>query len=310
VFIIASIYAIFWVIPNDGKIVIPNIPVPLANKANESNKWEQKVEVLDPQGAEVISCKDGKSELDLSHIKKGIVLLRVKNPGDSEIKIVVEKKIVEAGEKMNRVYPYDPNVEYQLINLVDGKGKYHLTVYNVKKDGEATEISSFKFENTNADGIEPFSYPTTHVYYSDESSFIKDGITASITKTCKTTEEAIAKVISWVSENITYNPELIDEKVKNNETIFDPDITYKNKEGICGDLAVLSAAMLRSIGIPTKLHYGYIVKYPDGEYIYHAWIEANNNGRWHVYDPTIGIDTVIGKQIPHERVYLEPSETF
>ena len=47
----------------------------------------------------------------------------------------------------------------------------------------------------------------------------------------------------------------------------DPDETLKSGLGICFDYASLTAAMLRSQGIPTKVIFGYVS--PNG--VYHAW---------------------------------------
>lgn len=83
-------------------------------------------------------------------------------------------------------------------------------------------------------------------------------------------------------------------------TVYLPDITYDNekaatvsgnylpdidetlstKKGICFDYASLTAAMLRSIGIPAKLAIGYSAS------VRHAWIDvyiqsvAGWNGPW------------------------------
>ena len=50
-------------------------------------------------------------------------------------------------------------------------------------------------------------------------------------------------------------------------TLPAPDVTIRRGKGSCLDYAALSAAMLRSQGIPTKLVFGYVA--PDN--VYHAW---------------------------------------
>ena len=52
--------------------------------------------------------------------------------------------------------------------------------------------------------------------------------------------------------------------------------------GICYDYAVLFAAMLRSVDIPTKLSMGYK---SDINY-YHAWNQVYLNGKWVNIDTT------------------------
>ena len=55
-----------------------------------------------------------------------------------------------------------------------------------------------------------------------------------------------------------------------------PDETLALGTGICFDYASLSAAMLRSLGIPCKVVTGYVS--PDG--VYHAWNLVYINGSW------------------------------
>ena len=297
------------VIPKADKMVlIKDNLMPHANKT--ATNWKQKVEVLDPEGSKVILCEDDKAILDLSHIDKGVILVKIKDPGSSKINLVVQKNVIETGKQLNRVYPYKPHDEYQTVNLIDGEGPYTLTIYDTDNKGKSAKLSYFEFDNTNTCGIEPFTYPNTHVNYSEGSSFIKEELTGLITDACHTAEDVVKSVIGWVHDNVTYNDDLIEGKTEKNETIFCPDNTYLSKEGICGDMAVLSVALLRSLDIPAKLHYGDVVKYPSGEHVYHAWLEAYYDDEWHIYDPTIGVEKVIGKQVPKEQVYLEPVETF
>ena len=71
------------------------------------------------------------------------------------------------------------------------------------------------------------------------------------------------------------------------------DETLSTKKGICFDYASLTAAMLRSIGIPAKLAIGYSAS------VRHAWIDVYiqsvgwveravefNGDEWKLMDPT------------------------
>lgn len=60
------------------------------------------------------------------------------------------------------------------------------------------------------------------------------------------------------------------------------DSTIESKSGICHDYAVLTAAMLRSVDIPTKL----IMGYKSDILAYHAWNEVYINGEWEIIDTT------------------------
>ena len=86
---------------------------------------------------------------------------------------------------------------------------------------------------------------------------------------------------NYIINNIDY------DKQKVFDLLYDylPNIeqTYVDGKGICYDYASLTAAMLRSINIPTKLVKGYASYNPD---IYHAWNEIFLDGQWIVVDPT------------------------
>ena len=58
---------------------------------------------------------------------------------------------------------------------------------------------------------------------------------------------------------------------------------WQTEEGVCRDHAVVMAAILRSIKIPTKLVSGMV--YAEGKFYYHAWVEVWNGSQW------IGIDS-------------------
>ena len=73
------------------------------------------------------------------------------------------------------------------------------------------------------------------------------------------------------------------------------DKTFKTKKGICFDYAAMMTAMLRSLGIPTKLEIGYLT-----ENVYHSWISVYleevgwvdnlikfNGTDWKLMDPTV-----------------------
>jgi hypothetical protein len=64
----------------------------------------------------------------------------------------------------------------------------------------------------------------------------------------------------------------------------------KNGTGDCTEHAVLSAAILRSLGIPARALVGMFLSRVFGEYrnvfVYHMWVEAFKNGRWVLVDAT------------------------
>ena len=67
----------------------------------------------------------------------------------------------------------------------------------------------------------------------------------------------------------------------------DPDETLAEGKGVCFDYASLGAAMLRSLGIPTKVVTGYV---SPGD-LYHAWIMVYADGEWMSGEFSVSKDT-------------------
>ena len=88
-------------------------------------------------------------------------------------------------------------------------------------------------------------------------------------------------IYNYVVDNIRYDADKVFDLLYD----YLPDIvgTYTTSEGICYDYASLFAAMLRSVGIPTKLVKGYASYAPD---TYHAWNEVYIEGEWITVDTT------------------------
>ena len=81
---------------------------------------------------------------------------------------------------------------------------------------------------------------------------------------------------TFVADHVKYDNAKAAKLAQQSGYMPDPDDTLKTGTGICLDYASLSAAMLRSMGIPTKLMTGYVGK----DEVYHAWIMVYIDGTW------------------------------
>lgn len=105
--------------------------------------------------------------------------------------------------------------------------------------------------------------------------------------------------IKYIYEFVVKNYSYDNAKAKNINDIaktaaYIPDVTnvYNAKKGICYDYSVLMAAMLRSVGVPTKVVTGYT---PNAE-VYHAWNNVYANSKWNVIDTTYDAQMYRAKQ--------------
>ncbi len=89
--------------------------------------------------------------------------------------------------------------------------------------------------------------------------------------------DQVAVIVSWVRENIRFNP---------NSGYFQLSAVEVNlqREGVCRELAHLCIALCRGLCIPARMVVGYLHKLEPMDF--HAWFEAYVGGRWYTFDAT------------------------
>jgi transglutaminase-like putative cysteine protease len=82
----------------------------------------------------------------------------------------------------------------------------------------------------------------------------------------------------------------------------------QTKEGVCRDYAILTAALMRSVGIPARLASG-LVNW-DGSFYYHAWVEFWDGARWVGADSTESEDQISATHLKLGVGNVEEAFTF
>jgi transglutaminase-like putative cysteine protease len=101
--------------------------------------------------------------------------------------------------------------------------------------------------------------------------------------------DAARAIADWVRDNVAYVPGSTGVQTGAQEA-------WELRKGVCQDIAQLTAALLRAVGIPARYVSGYIHPSQDasvGEKVEgqsHAWVEWWIGG-WEGYDPTNGLET-------------------
>lgn len=125
---------------------------------------------------------------------------------------------------------------------------------------------------------EPKEYllPETNIESDDPAVKAK---AEEITQGCKDSWEASQKVAQWVYENISYKITGAGAKK-----------TLETGKGDCGPHAYLTVAMLRSLGIPSRIVGGIVYDRVGGNPIFgqHYWTEVLITGEWIPFDSTVG----------------------
>lgn len=118
---------------------------------------------------------------------------------------------------------------------------------------------------------------------------LAETITAGFT----TDYEKLKAIHDWISGNIWYDYDELYSGIPSNKSSIE---TFVSKKGVCLDYASLTAALLRSIGIPAKLTAGYVLNTSTHEkwtedlilnsQSNHVWNEAYVDDRWVIMDTT------------------------
>jgi len=194
-------------------------------------------------------------KVDISSADKGY--FGVWTDSDARLKLQVVKEGADT-----YIYDLVPK-ETDIFPFQSGDGTYTIKIMKNIEDSKYFELYSVAAEVKLKDEFAPFLVACQYSDYEKTSKCVTQA--ADFAKKAADEQAFIKNVYEYVCANVKYDT----EKAKNIQSgyIPDPDDTLKTKKGICFDYASLTAAMLRSQGIPTKIIFGYVA--PDD--IYHAW---------------------------------------
>ena len=195
--------------------------------------------------------------LDYSNASNGYVSVKY-NGNARKVKFIY----ICADKKYTFDVKLDGSVQY--FPLSCGSGTYTFTINeNIEGTHYLTPVP-LTVNITITNGLRPYTYPNSYVYYSKNSNCVQKAAELCAGKTSDI--DKISAIFLYISSNISYDYQLA--ATVQSGYIPNPDSTLRSRKGICFDYASHMAAMLRSQGIPTRLVIGYAS--PD---IYHAWNE-------------------------------------
>ena len=252
----------------------------------------QKKEGQDGHRSMIVPAADGKKTLeaenliiDISHLDLGYLM--VKYTGSAP-RLYVQL----AGEDQEEYkYFLEPSRDYVTLPLTAGEGEYYLGAYENIGGDHYSPILSQLLSVELSDKFGPFLCSNQYVDFTKDSQAVQ--LAAELTADITDDLEKVQEIYRWVVRNVEYDY----DKAVSVSTGYLPNVdnTLKSKKGICFDYAALMTAMLRSLGIPTKLNIGYLT----GD-TYHAWISVyldevgwvdnliQFDGKdWQLMDPTV-----------------------
>ena len=167
------------------------------------------------------------------------------------------------GNSYNYDMPNDGTTEAFPLNM--GEGTYTLRVMQKIEGNNYVQLLSTQVDVRLNSEFEPFLTPSIYCDFNSESDCVKKA--RELAANAKDQAAAAEAIYNWIVDNITYDTEKATQMKNATGYLPDPDETFHTKTGICFDYASLAAAMLRSVGIPTKIVTGYVAD----QSIYHAW---------------------------------------
>lgn len=213
--------------------------------------------------------------------KDGTVTMTYNNENTVRVRLVVQL------DKDKAQYKYDiPKGECEInIPLTKGNGKYKLILC---KNSSGTKYSVMQqeavtLELDNEDSA--FLVSSYIVDWNTTNDAIKKA--QSLTKKSKSDKDKLSAIYKYIVQNYSYDYDKaanIESLSKDMAYIPVIDDVYADKDGICYDISILFASMLRSVEIPAKVVTGYT---PNAT-TYHAWNNVYYSPKkdWKVIDAT------------------------
>lgn len=212
-------------------------------------------------------------ELDESHLSDGYVSTNLEETKNFSYVIVISK------DKESYSYSVVDGGKYPLIL---GNGTYQIQIGKKVKRNKYLGILQKEIKVDMKDETSVFLLSNEAIdWENDDSRILKKA--KELTKNSKTNLEKAKAIHSYITKNYTYD----NKKAVRVSKDYVPNLKdfYKIQKGICFDYATLTAAMLRSVGVPTKLVKGYDSNNPN---IYHAWNQFYDESteQWVTIDTT------------------------
>lgn len=229
------------------------------------------------QPAEVPMPETGGEGITIEHANDGYVSAAASS--DSRLKFQVA-----CGDM---TYNYDmPNDGSSMVYPVNmGDGSYSFRIMQNTSGSNYVELESATADVKLTSEFYPFLLPNMFCDYDAKSACVEKA--REITADCSNEGEVVRAVCTFVAGNVSYDNAKAEELSTSTGYVPEPDQTLSTGKGICFDYASLSAAMLRSLGIPTKVTTGFV----GADQLYHAWIMVYVDGSWQAAEFSVSPNT-------------------
>lgn len=203
------------------------------------------------------------ADFHMEKVSSGIIGISHNAPG-KKLKVTIQK----GSTKYTYSLRNDGKVDYYPLQL--GSGSYKVSALQNISGNKYSVLKSETVNTSVGSSNSVYLHPIQIINYSSGDEAIKKAKYLG----------GFSKIYDYTIKNVKYDY----AKAKTVKPGYYPVVadTFATNKGICYDYSAMDAAMLRSLGIPTKLVKGYA----KGVSGYHAWNEVFMNGQWYVIDTT------------------------
>lgn len=213
------------------------------------------------------------SIIDTSQLEQGIISINSKTKSDEINKVQIVKN--------NEQYIYNLKSDNNCFPLSLGDGMYTIYVLKLVEDNNYSIVDEEEIDLKLKNQLTPFLQSVQVINWNKNMNVYKKAM--DLTKKSKSDLDKVKAIYKYVVNNIEYDY----SKAKNVKLNYVPNVdkVLSSSSGICYDYASLIAAMLRSVGVPTKLVMGYS---KTNKGIFHAWNEVYlaSEHKWITIDAT------------------------
>ena len=204
--------------------------------------------------------------IDTSNASAGYVTAKATSSGTLKFQILCNDN------SYNYDMPNDGTVVAFPLNMEDGT--YTFRVMQNVEGNNYIQLFSTSADVVLDSEFEPFLTPSVYCDFTAESECVKKA--QELVEGANSQAAAAEAIYNWIVDNIDYDVTKAKEIKNVSGYVPNPDETFSTGTGICFDFASITAAMMRSVGIPTKIVTGYV----DEGNIYHAWNMVYLEGEW------------------------------
>lgn len=228
----------------------------------------------------------GGMTVDATYAGKGYIQVKAKSSKALKLRI----------SKGDTTYTYDLNGEdrYEVFPLQMGSGAYTCSLYEKVKGSRYSQKAKIKLSVTLEDEQAAFLCPNQYVWYTQDSPAVAASM--EICGGLQTDREKVSAIKDYMVRGFAYD--YVRALTISETYLGDVDGCFESRLGLCQDLAVVAACMLRVQGIPTQVVIGYV----DQEY--HAWNNVFVDGAYKRLDITAALSGFSsGRVYTAERYY-------